>query len=114
MSLPRSQGYSVVSSATLRVLVGTVDENVVSSRRWATETTIKGTSTGLESSDVIPVRESVRAKVKIIISRSRAVDLNGTNNAIAVLAREMRVIPSRSVLGGLELIGFSITRSKGA
>jgi hypothetical protein len=62
----------------------------------------------------VPVLERVCTKIDIVVSGGRAIDLDGTNNTVTILATEVRVIPSGSVLCSLELIRLAISWSNGA
>lgn len=111
MRFTRCECHFVVRSTTLGILVGTVDQDVVTSGWRASKSTIESSSAGLERCYIVPILKCVGAKIKIVVSSSRPIDLNSANNTVAVLSAEVRVVPCRSVFGSLELIRFGVTRS---
>lgn len=48
VSLSTLQSHAIVTSSTLSILVGTIDEDIVTSGWWTTETTIECAGSGLE------------------------------------------------------------------
>jgi hypothetical protein len=70
---------SVVGAAALCVLVGSVNQDVVTSRRCSTKSEVEGTSSSLEGRNVIPILQNIGTEVDIVISSSRTVDLQGTD-----------------------------------
>jgi len=76
----------VVRAAAVGVLVGTIDENVVSGgTRALLLQSLKGERIDLERSLVVPVVDHVRTKIEIVVGRGWTVEDNGSNDAITVL-----------------------------
>ena len=53
---------------------------------------------------VIEIGNWKGSKVNIIVGRSRPVDYDSSDNAVAILSREVRVVPCGTVLSGTESI----------
>lgn len=101
--LALGDGDVVVLSTTLCVLVGAVDQDVVS--RWRAVLALKvdeRVGGNLESSLVVPIRELVDTKIDVIVGRSRSVEEHRANNTVTVLVGEVRVVPRSTELSGLE------------
>lgn len=62
----------------------------------------------------VPVRKHHRSDINVIFSSRRAVNDHGTDKAIHVLCRPMRVPPSGTIQLGTELVGERFARSDGA
>lgn len=98
MFLPGGQSDLVVRpSATGRVNVRTIEENIVA--RWRGPGSLFGLELENVGSLVIPVCDHVRSKIDVVVGRCRAVDHDGSCNAIAVLNREVTMIPANSQFG---------------
>lgn len=112
--LAGGDGDLVVGSATVGILVGAVDQNVVGV--WWSASGLKVGSRlrkDLEGGLVVPLVDDVRAKVNIVVGRSRAVENHSSHYTITVLSGEVRVVPRGSELSDLEVVCPGITRSEG-
>jgi hypothetical protein len=75
-----------VGPATVGVLVGTVDEDVVSRRsRTFVLQSLQSKRIDLECSLVVPIVDCVRTEIKIVVGRSGSIEDNSTDNTVAVL-----------------------------
>jgi hypothetical protein len=103
----------IASCASLDVR--SVDQDSVGIRRWPSSLKIiVCQQTLLPGCSVIPISEDVRSQIIIIVGRCRAVDHNRSESTITVLRAEVRMVPGRAELGGLEGICFGVSRSKWA
>lgn len=89
-----------LSGAGDGVLSETLEEDVVAEGR----TGVLGDFDKLIGGFVVVVREGEGTEVDIVGKRSRAVDYDGADDAVAVLGGEVRVIPACAVLLGAELV----------
>lgn len=88
MSLSRCQGYDIVLSFTSNgINVGTVDEHIVAQRRSMS----LGVEDNIVRALVVVVCQQQRAQVNVVVEACWSIDLNGANNAVAVLCREVGV-----------------------
>src|SRR5207245_2779964 len=62
---------------------------------------------------VVEIGDRQRSKILVIIHSRWAIDHHGSHNSIPVLRSEMRVIPSRAVLGSLKLVSSGGSRWDG-
>lgn len=63
---------------------------------------------------VVPVRDRERTHVLVVVGSGGTLDNNRTDDTVTVLAREVRVVPGRTVLGGLEGVGLLLAWCDGA
>ena len=83
-----------VRASSSSILVGAVDENVVS--EWWRPASLQvdvGTRFDCSSSLVVPVADCVSPEIEVIIGCCRAIDVDRAYDAVTVLGREMRVVP---------------------
>lgn len=92
VSLARGQAdHGILSITSGRVDVGTVDKDIVTS--WWPSALCQDDN--LVRSLVVVVSQEKRTKVDIVVETGWAVDLDGPNDTIAVLSREVRVYHNR-------------------
>lgn len=109
MLLPRSEvKLSPGARRPIRLDILPVDE-IIGSCRWSKSFR---KPIFLADGQVIEFGNVNMSKINVIVSRSRAVDNHRTINTITILSREVRMVPSRSVLSGLESICFAVTRGE--
>jgi hypothetical protein len=72
------------------------EENVIARRRRSSS--LFGLQLEHVSCLVIPVSNHVRAKIDVVVGRCRAVDHDGARNSVAVLDREVTMIPARKLV----------------
>lgn len=127
MLLARSERVDVVR-ASRRTRLLAVDEDRVGSwravgalreRRHLEEGLVVpvGQRQGTEVDVIVGRRRTCIGLVKVLTMRSsagRTIDDDGANDTVAVLAREMRVVPGRSVLSGTEDVGLGLAGCKRA
>jgi hypothetical protein len=102
VTLARGQGHlGILTMTSLGMNTGTVEENVVA-ERWTVALSVVHQ---LIRALVVVIHKRERAKVDVIGQRSWTVNDDGTDNAIAILSREVRVVPAGAILLGTEAIG---------
>lgn len=110
------------------LLIGSIDKDVVPSRWWEIYAELYGTSSSLISGRVVPVLNGVCAEVNVVVGRSWTVDSieisvkdrcrysmylqDGSYSTVTVLSAEVRMVPTRAVLGSTESISFRISWGK--
>lgn len=80
--------------------IGSVDQTIVQAWSSLLSHNLPKGGYGL----VRPIREEQRAEILVKISSCRSIDQEGTIEAIRILKTEVRMIPSPTILGGLELV----------
>lgn len=88
--------------------VGAVDETCFKRGR---STALGDSTPEMECLGVAPVREKQVAKVNLIVCSSGTIEDHAAKETFSVLQREMRVVPSRAILGDLEPVGLGVTRA---
>lgn len=106
VALIDSDGEALASGHTGRagVGVGTVEQASIESRR----TNILGSPGVLVSSNMEPVVQHERTEIDVVVGTGRTVDDDRAEDTIPGLETEVRVIPGRSILFSLPLVGRGI------
>lgn len=103
-------GDRVGAAAVGRVDVGAIEEDVVRGRGALGP----GVDDDLVGGLVVVVGDGEDAEVDVVRQRSRAVDLDGADDAVAVLGREVGVVPGRAVLLSAEAVLERVSGGDGA
>ena len=85
-----------------------VDKSGVGNGRRAIE--VSNTLGESVDSAVVPIGDCERASIDIVVGSGGTLNNDRTNETIAVLAREVRVVPRSTVLSSLESVGLLLAR----
>lgn len=86
----------ILADTSVRINCFAVKENILACWR----TIMRSIDNELVRSPVVVVGQDERAEIDIIIQTCRPVNMDGSNNAISILGREVRMIPAGSILMG--------------
>ena len=87
MAFPRLELHPIIATAAVRVHMLSIEQHVVTRRSSSGRRNER--MLNLISGPVVPVGDGEDPQVHIVRQRCRPIDLDGSNNTVGVLGREM-------------------------